>query len=105
MFKINFTGDDGGITRTITTTEIKTGKMDRIFELADEAKEAAEAGIRGITAWRKKIKALLVEIFHNQFTYDELQDGATNDEVMRCFNSILRGTGDAITKNSDGEPE
>lgn len=103
MFHIDFTDGEGKVIKTFTVTGIKTGKMDRVFELADEAKEAK--GLKGIVEWRRKIKALLVEIFNNQFTYDELQEGATNDEVMRCFNSILSGTGEAIEKNSEGEPE
>jgi hypothetical protein len=74
---IHFTDGQGKATKTYSTVSIKTGLVDRIFDLAATAREL-ENGSEDLVLIRQffgEVKAVIVALFGNQFTYDELQDG------------------------------
>jgi hypothetical protein len=94
---LSFKDDSGKTVKTFKIGSIKTGIMDRVWELADEAKNYT--GIKGIREWDGMLKVLLVDVFKGQFTFDELQGGAEDSDIKGCFNDIMRAGNEEVTKN------
>lgn len=98
---IHFTDEKGNSTKTYSTVSIKTGLVDRIFDLASTAQEL-EKGTADITVMRHffdEMKAVLVALFGNQFTYDELQNGVEQNELIQCFTSACKAITGELSKN------
>jgi hypothetical protein len=98
---IKFSDTDGKTVKTFTACSIKTGVMDRIFDIAEKA-EAYETGNLGIAEAReffRDLKAITVEVFGRQFTYDEIDQGVDFDELIRVFTSMCAGLTGNISKN------
>jgi hypothetical protein len=99
---LHFTDGQGKATKTYSAVSIKTGLVDRIFDLASTAKEL-ENGSQDMALIRQffsEVKAVIVALFGNQFTYDELQDGVEQNELMRCFTSACTAITGELSKNA-----
>lgn len=101
---VNFTDSNNKVTKTYSTTSIKTGLVDKIFDLAEQAKQFEDVGadveMVQVKAFFYDMKAVLVALFGNQFTYDELQDNVEQAELMRCFTSACMALTGAMGKNA-----
>lgn len=89
---IDFTDSQGKITKTYSTCSIKTGTMDNIFDIAEKAQELENRNteMSQVRAFFKDLKAIIVEVFGNQFTYDELNKGVEQSELLKVFNNLCR---------------
>ena len=87
---IRFTDDQGKTTKTYSTCSLKTGIMDNFFEIAEKSDslEKENLPIQEVREFFKELKALIVEIFGGQFTYDELNKGAEITELIKVFKDI-----------------
>jgi hypothetical protein len=98
---INFTDAQGKTTKTFTACKLKTGTMDLIFDIAEKA-EAYESGKLGVSearAFFRDLKAVMVDVFGRQFSYDELDAGVDFDELIRVFTDMCSGLTGQISKN------
>lgn len=98
---IHFTDEQGKATKTYSTVSIKTGLVDRIFDLAGTAQEL-ENGATDMVLVRQffgEVKAVIVALFGNQFTLDELQNGVEQKELMACFTSACAAITGELSKN------
>lgn len=97
---INFTDHEGTITKTFSTVSVKTGMMDKIFDIAERAEGIkGETDLKEIRDFFKELKATIVAIFGGQFTYDELNEGAEQDEVMEVFSRLVSRISGGMQKN------
>lgn len=98
---IQFTNEKGDKVKTFTTCSLKTGVMDRIFDIAEKAEEyeSGKLGVREAREFFKDLKAIMVDVFGRQFTYDELDEGVEFDEMIRVFGSMCTGLTQGIGKN------
>jgi hypothetical protein len=96
---IDFTDDQGKVIKTYSTCSVKTGAMDNIFDIAEKAQEMESAQeMKIIRGFFKDLKATIVDIFGNQFTYDELNKGVEQSELMKVFNEICANLQGAMIK-------
>ncbi|MFK7692857.1 phage tail assembly chaperone G [Paenibacillus sp. HJGM_3] len=98
---ITFTDAQGTTTNTFTTCSLKTGMMDTIFDIAEQAEQlkSGKSDIKQSRQFFKDLKALIVAIFGGQFSYDELNEGAEQSEIMRVFNDICSKISGDMRKN------
>ena len=99
---IHFSDAQSAATKTYSTVSIKTGLVDRIFDLASTAQEL-EKGSTDIALVREffhEMKAVIVALFGNQFSLDELQSGVEQNELMRCFTSACMSITGELSKNA-----
>lgn len=99
--KITFTDAQGKVTKTYTAVGMKMGLVDKLMDIA-EKQRLNEIGAPTFAEQREvldEMRALLVEAFGGQFTYDELNKAADIGEVMKCFNSLAEFVGEAVRKN------
>lgn len=92
--KLDFTDEQEKVVKTCSLISFKTGMVDKCFELAEESKKFEEDNvpIGEVKEFYTKIKTLLVELF-KQFTYEEMQEGVSQSEMLRCYNSIMESIG------------
>jgi hypothetical protein len=98
---LTFTDAQGNKTKTYSTCSIKTGIMDRIFDIAEKAEEY-ESGKLGVAESRgffRDLKAIMVDAFGRQFTYDELDEGLDFDEMIRVFTEMCSAAVGNLGKN------
>lgn len=98
---IKFTDAQGALTKTFTACKLKTGTMDLIFDIAEKA-EAYDSGKLGLAEARsffRDLKAVMVEVFGGQFSYDELDSGVDFEELIRVFTEMCGGLTGQISKN------
>ena len=94
--EIKFTDEKGKITNKYRVLDIKTGVVDRCFDFAEHAKkidEDKEHELPDIQAFYADMRALIVDVFGGQFTYEECGKGAGFKELLRCYNEILISIG------------
>ncbi len=98
---INFTDDEGNITKTFSTCSLKTGTMDNIFDIAERAEELEKGkmGISDVKAFYNDLKAIILAIFHYKFSLEELNEGVEQDELMRVFQDICSKISGELKKN------
>lgn len=98
---LNFTDEQGQVTRTFTVCSIKAGMMDNIFDLAEkgESFEKGELKISEVKVFFKDLKALIVEVFAGQFTYDELNEGVDTRDLMAVFSEVCGNIVGSMRKN------
>jgi len=98
---IKFTDTEGKTTKTFTACSIKTGVMDRIFDIAEQAEEfeKGELGIGEARVFFNGLKAIMVDVFGRQFTFDELDQGVDFDELLRVFTTMCTGLTGNLGKN------
>lgn len=96
---IRFTDAQGKVTQTFSAVSVKTGMFDRIFDIADQADTLKEGDVKKAREFFRDVKALIVAIFGNQFTYDELNDSVEQGELMKVFNDICSLVKSPMAKN------
>lgn len=98
---IRFTDNKGQVTKTFTTCSLKTGMMDNIFDIAERAEgmQKNKLGVGEARQFFKDLKAMIVSVFGNQFTYDELNEGAEQAEIMKVFNDLCSNITGEMQKN------
>lgn len=99
---LKFTDGEGKVIKTFTVCSLKTGTMDNIFDIAEKAEEmqkSEDMTIKQVRAFYEDLKAIIVVVFKGQFTYDELNDGAEQEELMRVFNEICGNIHGKLRKN------
>lgn len=104
MLSINFTDAKGKVTKTYSAVAIKTGFVDKIMAISERASTLEDIGsekeqVTAYIALMADLKALIVDIFGRQFTYDELQNGVEQKELMRCFHATVDFIREAVSKN------
>ena len=87
---INFTDSQGEVTKTFSACSLKTGTMDNFFEIAEKAQglDTEDISLVETRKFFKDLKALIVEIFGDQFTFDELNKGVDLTDLIKTFRSI-----------------
>lgn len=98
---IQFTNEKGEKVKTFTSCSLKTGVMDRILDIAEKAEdyENGKLGIREAREFFKDLKAIMVDAFGRQFSYDELDEGVEFDEMIRVFTTMCTGLAGGLGKN------
>lgn len=98
---IRFTDHQGETIKTHTTCSLKTGMMDLIMDIAERAEkmEKVKVAVPEVKAFFKDLKALIVSVFGKQFTYDELNDGVEQEEIMKVFNDLCENAKGDMQKN------
>ena len=98
---LQFTDHEGKVTKTYTACSLKTGMIDNLFEIAEKAQGLKTTeNVREIMSFFKDLKAIIVEVFGKQFTYDELNKNVEQDELMKVFNELCsRISGELQQKN------
>ena len=98
---LNFTDEQGQVTKTFTVCSLKAGMMDNIFDIAEKGEgfEKGELKVPEIKAFFKDLKALIVEVFGGQFTYDELNSGVEVSDLMDVFREICGNVVGSMRKN------
>ena len=98
---INFTDNEGNVIKTFSTCSLKTGLMDNIFDIAEQADELdkGKLDMKEIRQFFKELKAIIVEVFGNQFTYEELNKNVEQSEVMKVFTDLCGRLSGEMTKN------
>lgn len=98
---LKFTDNEGNVTKTFTTCSLKTGMMDNIFDIAEKAEEHGKGklNIKQARQFFNDLKAIIVEVFGKQFTYDELNANVEQEEVTKVFNDLCRNVTGEISKN------
>lgn len=98
---IEFTDGEGNVTKRYTTCSLKTGMMDNIFDIAEKAQdyESGKLGLKEAREFFRDLKAIIVSVFHGQFTYDELNEGAEQDEIIKVFTDLCSKIIGEMAKN------
>lgn len=98
---IHFTDNEGNKTKTFTTTSLKTGTMDNIFDIAERADslEKGNVNIREIKEFYSDLKSLILEAFKYQFSFDELNENVEQEELMRVFKDLCSKIVGEMKKN------
>lgn len=98
---IKFTDEKGETIKTFTTCSLKTGVMDRIFDIAEKAEEyeSGKLDVREAREFFKDLKAIMVDVFGRQFTYEALDNGVEFDELIRVFTTMCTGLAGGLGKN------
>ena len=99
--KITFTDAQGKVTKEYTAVALKMGIVDKLMEIGEKQalNEIGKPSIKDQKEILFEMRALLVEAFGDQFTYDELNKGASIREVMNCFSSLNDFVMEAAVKN------
>lgn len=98
---IHFTDSQGQMLQTYSTCSLKTGMMDNLFDIAERAESMQQNQLR-VTEAKKffaDLKGMIVEVFGNQFTYQELNEGAEHAEIMRVFKELCANITGEMQKN------
>lgn len=98
---IEFTDSEGKKTKTFTTCSLKTGMMDTIFDIAERAEglQNEKPSMTEVRAFFRDLKALIVAVYGGQFTYEELNEGAEQAEIMKVFNDLCGNITGEMQKN------
>ncbi|MDP4095474.1 hypothetical protein OIN60_01535 [Paenibacillus sp. P96] len=98
---INFTDANGKKTKTYTTCSLKTGMMDNIFDIAERAESLQKEtpSIADVRGFYRDLRAIIVAAFGRQFTYDELNEGVENDELLKVFQKLCENVMGGVRKN------
>ncbi|WP_373232102.1 phage tail assembly chaperone G [Cohnella sp.] len=97
---VNFTDHNGDVVKTYTTVSIKTGMMDKVFDLAERAEELEKKReIKEVRVFYGDLKALIVDLFGRQFTFDELNDNVDQDELMAVLGRLVGRISGGMRKN------
>jgi hypothetical protein len=98
---IEFTDHEGNVTKRYSTCSLKTGMMDNIFDIAEKAQdyEKGKLGIKEARQFFKDLKAIIVAVFQGQFTYDELNEGAEQEEIIKVFTQLCAALTGTFAKN------
>lgn len=98
---IEFTDSQGKKAKTFTACSLKTGMMDNIFDIAERAEKLKSDHIdmTEVRGFFKDLKALIVSVYGGQFTYDELNEGVEQDEIMRVFQNLCENMMGEMQKN------
>lgn len=98
---IKFTDAQGKVTKTYTTCSLKTGLMDTIFDISEQAESFKDGkpDVKAVREFYNEIKAIIVSSFGDQFTYDELNAGVETDELMNTFQTLCQNVMNGIKKN------
>ena len=98
---IEFTDGQGKVTRRFTTCSLKTGMLDNIFDIAEKAQsyENGEMNLKQAREFLRELKALIVAVFQGQFTFDELNAGAEQEEIVKVFSQICSNLKGDMAKN------
>ena len=96
---INFTDDKGKTIKTYTTCSLKTGVMDNIFDIAERAETLKDGNVSDAKEFYQDLKSIILKVFKYQFSLEELNDGAEQDELMRVFKDICSKISGEMKKN------
>jgi hypothetical protein len=98
---LHFTDHEGNKIKTFTTTSLKTGTMDNIFDIAERADnlDKQEAKLTEVKAFYNDLKSIILSIFAYQFSYDELNENVETEELLRVFKEVCSNIGADLRKN------
>lgn len=98
---IKFTDAEGKTTRTYSTTTIKTGVMDRIFDIAEKTDqyENGKLEMSDVRGFFQDLKAVMVDVFGRQFNYDDIDQGVDVEELINVFTAVCIGLQVQFGKN------
>jgi hypothetical protein len=98
---IEFTDHEGKVIKRFSTCSLKTGMMDSIFDIAERSDEleSGKLEIRQAKEFYKDLKAIIVSVFHGQFTYDELNEGVEQTQLIKVFTELCSRLNGEIAKN------
>lgn len=98
---IKFSDAQGQVTQTFSTCSLKTGMMDTIFDIAEQADsfKTGTPSVQEVRDFYKDVKAIIVSAFGKQFSYDELNEGVETDELMSVFQNLCKNVMSGVKKN------
>lgn len=98
---INFADSDGKTLKTYSACSLKTGTMDNIFDIAERAEslQKGQLEMKEVRSFFKELKALIVSVFGGQFTFDELNEGVEQAEIMKVFSDLCSNVMGQMQKN------
>lgn len=98
---INFTDDEGKVTKTYTTCSLKTGMMDNILDIAERADsmEKGNISVNEVKEFYRDLKGLILAVFRYQFSFEELNENVEQDELMKVFKDICSNISGELKKN------
>jgi len=101
---INFTDDEGKKIKAFSSGSMKTGLMDKIFDIAERAESLdiennKNLRIKEVREFFQDLKSLIIAVFHYKFDLEELNENVEHDELMKVFNDICNNIGKEMTKN------
>lgn len=98
---IRFTDSEGNTTKTYTVCSLKTGMMDNIFDIAEKAEglKKNQPSLTEVRNFLKDLKAIIVSVFGGQFTFDELNEGVEQGELMKVFKDLCANITGEMKKN------
>lgn len=84
---LKFKDDDGEIIKEFSATGIKTGLIDKLFDIRVQQEHLADKGssYKEVKPVYDQMKCVLVEIYKNKFTVSELNECVLHDEMTQCF--------------------
>ena len=93
--KIQFTNDKGETIQTYKVNGMKTGIVDKCFEVAEKTSklDMEHMSLKEMREFYEDIRLLLVDVFRGQFTLDELKEHVEQKELWVCFNNVLKFIG------------
>lgn len=97
---LKFTDEKGNIIKTFTACSLKTGMMDNLLDLAERGQKMEQnPSISEVRQYYRDVKALIVSVFQNQFTYDELNANVEEDELKSTLQSLFANISGEMQKN------
>ena len=98
---LEFTDEEGKVTKTFTTCTLKTGMVDNIFGLAERADnmKKEETTISDVKEFYRDLKALILSVFKYQFTLEELNEGVEQEAIQKAFQDICKNISGEMKKN------
>lgn len=98
---LKFTNSQGKVTKTFTACSLKTGVLDNVFDIAERAEAMQKGGtsVKEVRSFYNDLKAVIVSVYGNQFTYDELNENVETDELMKTFNALCKNITGEMRKN------
>lgn len=84
---LKFKDDEGKVIKEFSATGIKTGLIDKLFDIRVQQEKMAHKGASytDVKPVYDNMKCVLVEIYKNQFTVNELNECVLHDEMTQCF--------------------
>lgn len=98
---LRFTDHEGNTTKTFTACSLKTGMMDNIFDIAERAEALQKGGLEmsEVRQFFKDLKAIIINVFGRQFSFDELNENVEQSELMKVFTDLCNNITGEMQKN------
>lgn len=96
-----FKDDEGQKTQTFVACSLKTGVVDQLFDLAEEAEklDLDNITIPEVRTFFRELKNLILRVFSYKFSLEELNDNVEQADLMIVFDDLCESIGSSMRKN------